>query len=128
LTPEVYPEQLLPSNPELSVEKSPRYVQHVAKELDNRYTPNPFGPCGPVGPVTPCDPDLMYPDPLGPIEPLKFKAILAVGTDDCKNAAVADKLEVVTDVAKFVLPNGYDCIYYSLRVWTINRSHWSLGT
>jgi hypothetical protein len=109
----VYPEQLLPNNPELSVEKSPRYVQHVALVLDSKYTPNPFGPCGPVGPVTPVAPTLVYPDPLGPIDPLKFNAILAVFIVDVKNEDCNDTLAVVTVVAKLTLPNGYDCINIS---------------
>jgi hypothetical protein len=72
---------------------------------------------------------LIYSDPLGPIDPLKFNAILAVDTDDNRKVAVADKLEVVTDVAKLVLPNGYDCIVYSLNrtcIRTINGSYWTL--
>jgi hypothetical protein len=85
-------------------------LQHDALELESKYTPNPFGPCGPVGPVTPCAPALVYPDPLGPIDPVKFIATLAVNTRVVKNDARADILAVVTDVAKFVFPNGYDCM------------------
>ena len=113
LTPSVYDEQLLPSPPEASVEKSPKSVQHVALELDNKYTPNPFGPCGPEGPVTPVAPVLVYPEPLGPVDPLKFNAILAVFTLAVKNDESNDTLAVVTDVAKLTLPNGYDCIIIS---------------
>ena len=44
----------------------------------------PVQRCGPVGPVTPVAPVLVYPDPLGPIDPLKFNATLAVFIVDFK--------------------------------------------
>jgi hypothetical protein len=52
----------------------------------------------------------VYDGPLEPTDPLKFNAILAVFIVAVRNEDRADKLAVVTDVAKFVLPNGYDCI------------------
>jgi len=100
--------------PELSL--VPRHIgadhilQHNARELDNKYIPSPCDPDGPMGPVGPTAPYLVYDDPLGPIDPLKFSAILDVNTFDNTNDARLAILALVTDTAKFILLNGYDCI------------------
>jgi len=100
--------------PELSVVPlhigADHILQHNARELDNKYIPSPCDPDGPPGPVGPTAPYLVYDDPLGPIDPLKFSAILAVNTFDVINDARLAILALVTDTAKFILLNGYDCI------------------